>query len=343
MSTTTESSAEAEAWVRRPRDARRKRTKEEKAARAAARRKRHRRRAPWVRAGWWLVARLPLLPAAWLGDLLGLGVYLFSTKARSRCLTHVEMAFGDEKTPRERRRIVRTSLRQLGRGLTTLLVMHRMGVEATMARISSENEDVARRAIAEHGSCLLAGGHFGLLEMSAFYAGHSLNARTVAADTREDTLAGRLQQIRDDLEVGVVPRGDPRELMRAIKDGRPVGIAIDHDVPAIRGVFLPFFGRPSHTVVGPGSIAVRHRIPLVFTRVQWDGWTRHKIVFGPVLHPRDDLPKNEAAIELMARATAEIERQIRARPADWMWLHRRWGTTPELFPDREVWTPEETA
>ena len=287
------------------------------------------------------LSRLPLCLASRLGDLLGWCVYKLSSKARDRSLDHIEIAFGDEKSLAERKSIARRSLMLMGRGLTSLLVLHRRGVPATLAQIDAVGEDVFQQAMAEHGSCLLVGGHFGLLELSAFYAGHKLNSKSVTADAREGSMSDRLVQIRADLEVGTVQRGDPRQLIRAIKEGRPVGLAIDHDVPSIRGIFVPFFGRPSHTVIGPGALAVRMQIPMVFTRIEWNGRTRHRLHLGPVLHARKDLPKSDAAMELMARATAEVEKQVRAHPADWMWLHRRWVTLPENHPELPVWTGED--
>ena len=38
--------------------------------------------------------------------------------------------------------------------------------------------------------------------------------------------------------------------------------------------------------------------------------------------------------EMTAAATAFIERQIRAHPEQWVWIHRRWKTRPEDNPQR---------
>jgi lauroyl/myristoyl acyltransferase len=46
--------------------------------------------------------------------------------------------------------------------------------------------------------------------------------------------------------------------------------------------------------------------------------------------------RDAAALELTRRSTAEVERWVREKPEDWLWLHRRW-------PDALYYTDEELA
>ncbi|MCG8462195.1 MAG: lysophospholipid acyltransferase family protein, partial [Holophagales bacterium] len=48
----------------------------------------------------------------------------------------------------------------------------------------------------------------------------------------------------------------------------------------------------------------------------------HRLTF----HPPLDLP--EDLTEATARMTAAIEAQIRRRPEQWVWMHRRWRQRP---------------
>jgi KDO2-lipid IV(A) lauroyltransferase len=171
---------------------------------------------------------------------------------------------------------------------------------------------------------------------------HRFGIRSVTADAREGTAADRLVKMRHGLGARPIQRGDPREIVKELRAGNAVGMVVDHDVDAVRGVFVPFFGRSSHTVIGPGTFAVRQGVPMVSVRIEWTSLTRHRVTYGPSFLPRTDLPKGEAALELMARVTREVERQIRERPDHWMWLHRRWTTRPEDAPELPVWTGDAT-
>jgi KDO2-lipid IV(A) lauroyltransferase len=50
------------------------------------------------------------------------------------------------------------------------------------------------------------------------------------------------------------------------------------------------------------------------------------------IHPPLDIPTEgsleEQIQELTAAATTAIERQVRAHPEQWVWMHRRWRTQP---------------
>ena|SRR5262252_2806614 len=69
------------------------------------------------RAGFALIGLLPLRVAFAFGNALGYSAWLFLGKYRRLGLHNVGIAFGDEKTPREKRRLVRRHFQRLGANL----------------------------------------------------------------------------------------------------------------------------------------------------------------------------------------------------------------------------------
>ena len=51
-------------------------------------------------------------------------------------------------------------------------------------------------------------------------------------------------------------------------------------------------------------------------------------IHPPLPVPTDGTLKDKVE-EMTATATAFIERQIRAHPEQWVWMHRRWRTRPD--------------
>jgi len=111
--------------------------------------------------------------------------------------------------------------------------------------------------------------------------------------------------------------GAARRLLQTLRDGGALGMLIDQDT-RVKGVWVPFFGRPAFTPVGAAEIALRRNVAVVpaFIERREDG--RHLARFYPVLELADDL------VEATAQMTATIEGQIRRRPEQWVWIHRRW-------------------
>ena len=117
-----------------------------------------------------------------------------------------------------------------------------------------------------------------------------------------------------------------RKVFTALKENRCVMLLADQDAGQT-GAFVPFFGRPTSTWTGPASISLRTGAPLVmaFATRRPDG--RHIIDVLPAFTPPSP-ETTDGDVVLTATHTAALERQVRAHPQMWFWLHRRWKTVP---------------
>ena len=98
------------------------------------------------------------------------------------------------------------------------------------------------------------------------------------------------------------------------------------------GVAAPLFGVTAHTAPGPSRLALRYDAPLQPMSVE----RKDKAHFRVVVHPEIRLERTgdrTADIEAgVRRINAFIEDRIRARPAEWWWVHKRWPN--ELYKKR---------
>ncbi len=91
-----------------------------------------------------------------------------------------------------------------------------------------------------------------------------------------------------------------------------------------QGVAIPFFGRPAMTSTALARLAARFDAALVPMRVERLGGSRFRVTAeAPLEVPRrGDATANEKAV--MEAVNRRIEAWVRARPEQWLWLHRRW-------------------
>lgn len=107
--------------------------------------------------------------------------------------------------------------------------------------------------------------------------------------------------------------------LKAIKDGHPVGMLIDQKMND--GQPIEFFGRPAMTATAAASVAIKMQVPLLAARVvRTDGAHFHVTLEAPIYYDQHAHPE-EAMLEL----NRLFERWIRENPAQWFWVHRRWG------------------
>ena len=122
-------------------------------------------------------------------------------------------------------------------------------------------------------------------------------------------------------------RGSPmsgRELLRFLRSGGMLGILIDQDT-RVGGFHVPFFGRPAFTPRAAGDLAVRLGAPMIFGCAHRTKGDDHRLVLRRIDAERTG-DREKDSLALTAAATHAIEEEIRANPAEWVWMHPRWRT-----------------
>ncbi len=90
------------------------------------------------------------------------------------------------------------------------------------------------------------------------------------------------------------------------------------------GIAVPFFGRDAMTAPALAQLALRFRCPVVPARVERLGGARFRLTIYPPMGLPDSGDHDADVSETMRRVNAHFEDWIRARPEQWLWLHRRW-------------------
>jgi len=278
------------------------------------------------------LGRLSLPAVQRAGRLVGRLGWWFGRRDRRRALEHVALAF-PERSAEERRALARAAFLHQGMNLAEDLHLLSRGCDDVARYVEVEGWErvEALRAGRAGGApggggrgVLIVTGHCGNWELLAAAINcRGLGMRVVARALDEPELQDLLVALRSRFGSATIERGRPgaaRELLRALREGA-LGMLIDQDT-RVEGVWVPFFGRPAYTPVGAAKVALRPDVAAVpaFIERRPDG--THLARFLPPL----DLPPDEtAATALMTRA---IEDQVRRRPEQWVWMHRRWRRRP---------------
>lgn len=200
-------------------------------------------------------------------------------------------------------------------------------VERTLSTITLEGLEHLRRAMETHGRALVLTAHLGNWELLT--VAHRLTGYPLAIVVRPldspwlERLADRLRR-KSGVEL-IAKRGALRPVLKALGDGRMVGILLDQNASRRESVFVPFFGHPASTSKSLALLAVRSGAPVVpiFIRRERRG---HRVTICPMLPAPTATDSEQAVAELTARCTATIEAAVRATPEQWLWIHDRWRT-----------------
>ncbi|WP_419730930.1 lysophospholipid acyltransferase family protein [Lichenicola sp.] len=227
-----------------------------------------------------------------------------------------------------RRRIIRAVWDNLGRNAAELPHL------ASFVRTTSgpgweiEGEHHLAALVGGGTRALFFSGHFGNWEMILPIAG-GLGLRVSgfyrAASNR--TVDRIIQGLRTDAMppgVSMFAKGAPgaRAALAHLQQGGSLGLLVDQKMND--GIAVPFFGRDAMTAPALAQFALRFRAPIMPVHVVRLGPARFRMICEP---PLDVALTGDRATDTRSIATAmnrRLEDWIRAEPASWLWLHRRW-------------------
>jgi KDO2-lipid IV(A) lauroyltransferase len=274
-----------------------------------------------------LVPRPALLA---LGSAVGWLGYVFDARHRRIALDNLRLAYGDAYDPSWGRRTVKNCWRHFGRITADSMALYRIPEQRLRDIVDYEGLEHIRDAYAQGKGVLLFSGHFGHWELTAMMQGYlGLPLYLVARPLDNPELERLLARLRERSGNRIVhKRNAVREMLRAVREKKGVAIVIDQDARS-DGVFVPFFGRPASTTPTLGLLALRTGAVVIPTFSVPTGKGRYRIVYEPAVEIPASGDRDRDVLELTARCTAIIEKWVRQYPEQWLWMHRRWKTTPE--------------
>ncbi|MBI5851598.1 MAG: hypothetical protein HZB39_11330 [Planctomycetes bacterium] len=128
-------------------------------------------------------------------------------------------------------------------------------------------------------------------------------------------------------------RGGVRPIARALHAGKVVVQAADQN-QRLRGVFVPVFGRLASSERAAATLAVRRDLPLFVgccVRVG-KGFRFAMRMLEPFPAARTGVLHDDV-VATVKRVTDGIERLVRERPDQYLWIHDRYRTRPGTEPE----------
>jgi len=276
-----------------------------------------------------LAGVLPIRASQRLGGWLGGFLYGPIRRTREVCLNNLRAAFPDMGQG-EREKLARQVFRNLGTVLMEFLAIRRFRREAERW-VSVEGEDVLRALHAEGRGVVVIMAHLGNWELQPLaFERMRLPARAVGRFVATSWINELIIGLRESEFFTVIRQessSSSRDLLRAIKAGDLLVTYMDLDTHG-PGVFVNFFGIPANTPRSAASLALRHGLPIAtgFGTRRPDG--THVFRFERVTLPPGLKEKADGAREATQILTLAIEKEVRARPEQWIWKHKRWRRRP---------------
>ncbi|MBP7147397.1 MAG: lysophospholipid acyltransferase family protein [Acidobacteria bacterium] len=263
-----------------------------------------------------------------IGRRLGLLVHRVDAGHREVARRNLRQALGLDEV--EAARLAREVFAHFGRVLAECLALPAYAAPGAAALFEVEGLEHLARAHARGRGVIVVSAHFGnweLIGVRQALAGYPMDF--IARPLDNPWMEAALRKWREQVGNRVLGKhGALRQGLRTLREGRALAFMVDQSMRVPPRLFVPFFGR--HAPVSPamGHLAARTGaavVPVVsFPRD--DGG--YRIVYEPELVAAPGSDPENAARELMRRATARVEDWVRQQPQAWLWMHDRWKWPP---------------
>ena len=262
---------------------------------------------------------LPLDTASAMGGWIGrhVGMCLSATDTARQNLA---MAF-PEKSADEREKIVHGMWDNLGRVAAEYAHLHRIWqrVELIGAEMLPGIRDSGKPAI-------FCAAHLANWEVCAIAAKkHGLDINLVYRKPNNPGVDSLLRHARNSGATGHIQKGSAgaREMMSVLRKNGVLGVLIDQKLN--EGMAIPFFGRDAMTAPALAHFALRFGCEVYPTRLERLKGCNFRMTVYPALETQRTGDQEQDTRAMLVKINNLLESWIRERPAQWLWIHRRWG------------------
>lgn len=117
-------------------------------------------------------------------------------------------------------------------------------------------------------------------------------------------------------------KGGPKDLLSLLRRGDHALLLVDQKMG--EGIPVPFLGRKAMTAKGVARMYLNQNCPLLPARAERIQGSQFRVTFYPPLDFTPQGNQDQDMYGLLLQINSMIGEWVKERPAQWLWLHRRW-------------------
>lgn len=275
-----------------------------------------------------------LLPISWtrrFSVFVGKKFYKMADKSRERALANLEMIYGQEKTKEEQEEMGKAVfIENIKSFFDYMAFSYVTNKKKYFSLVEVVGEEHLRKAYEQKKGVICLIPHLSSWEFAAItppMLGYETSAASKSMKTK--LLESLMVKFRGRRGMKNITReGSYQKLTDSLRKGECLILMIDQDTK-VKGVFVDFMGKQAYTPLGASRLALETGaliVPMAMTRKE-DG--NYRFIIYPELPVTQTGNMEHDLLENTQRQTKMMEEIICQYPDQWVWMHRRWKTTPE--------------
>lgn len=271
-----------------------------------------------------LLARLPWSWQRVLGRALGALLRRVLGTRREVAARNLALCF-PSLAPAARERLLREHFAALGIGLFEFARAWWGSVAPLRRGLTLEGLEHLQAARAAGRGVIVVSGHFTTLEVCGRLLCDHVPLAGMYRPHAEPAMEWAVKRGRLRYAAAMFTKQELRPAVKHLKAGGLLWYAPDQDPSRGEAVFVPFFGRPAHSLTSTHQLArLSGAAVLAFAHQRRADGSYH-LRLSPAFA---DFPSDDPVADT-TRVMAAIEHMARAAPAQYLWIHRRFKRQPD--------------
>ena len=245
---------------------------------------------------------------------------------RKVALSNLEVAFGNQFSVKERRKIVRESFQDFTRTLIDFLWSPNLTWGNFSRYIELENFEECTRAIAEKRGVIIACYHYGNFEWLSPACGFAgLQTMLVTQEFRNSLLDPIFRRLRERAGHEVIGRkGSIVRLYKVLRRGGATALFVDLTVRPRHGVAIDCFGLKKSVTSAHAWLSERTGASIIPAHCERLPEGRYRMIF----HPKIDQTAGMTHQQIAQACWNSFEPYVQKNPAPWLWMYKHWRYRP---------------
>ncbi len=263
--------------------------------------------------------------------LIGLAhlAYHLGFERRKICRANLDFVYGSTKTKEQKEEIIKKSYITLLFNMYEFIENQTLSKEEILAKAKVENEHYLIDAIKNNRKIIFIASHFGGWEIAMPYVAAKYGKTgVVGKDMKNPYIQKNYKSLREKNNIDLYSKNSSaKKLIKAMQEETPVIIAVDQHTN--KGTKLEFLGKESEFIDSASRLALRFDALLIPAFAITNDFRDYIIkVCKPIDPKKMDFNGEQNTEKKITQLTKEqakaIEKEIFARPEQWLWQHKRW-------------------
>ena len=240
-------------------------------------------------------------------------------------MTNLNLAFGETKTKEEKLEIAKKCYYNFAKYLGINFILNQNTTkQKILKQVVFKNEHFLLDAMKSGRPIIVTTAHFGQWEIfplavAAYFGPSSVLGRKLDSSVMDKILRANRAQFNVEL---IDKNGGAKDILKALKARRIVGILVDQNTAPKDGIKVQFFGKDVLHTPAASVLAQKTNALIINAFIYQKGENLNEICFE---QPIDisTFDKEDAVQKVTQMQCSACEEMVRARPEEYFWFHQR--------------------